>query len=103
MMFPYVAAGPLAPKPDEDSLVCIECFRYENNKIYVVKSEITKANLYLYISGTKQDIPRKRVWCEIYVADGNKIRLYKIIIAKITPARSEQWEFKDFDPNDFKG
>lgn len=72
--------------------VRIEAFRYYVGKIYVVKSEIIPTKKYSI--GHPIIATRKRVWLEIYVADGRKIILYKIINAKLIPAKPEVWEFE---------
>ena len=69
--------------------VCIEAFRFYCGAIYVLKSELLPPKKY---TETSMYVPsRKRIWLEIYVADGRKIILYKIINAKKTP---ERWEFE---------
>ena len=72
--------------------VCVEAFRYYNGRIYVVKSELMKAER--FIEASTYVPKRKRIWIEIYVSDGHKIILYKIINAKKTPAKPEEWEFE---------
>jgi hypothetical protein len=89
-------------KISKDGIVHIEGFQYKNNKIFVVKSEFTAADLFSHLYSTIQEIPRKRVWLEIYVAVGNRIVLCKIIVAEIIPAQPEAWKFNDFDKSNFK-
>ena len=94
--------GVMPVKLSKDSICHVETFQYKNNKIYVVKSEIMAASLFSPICSTLSDIPRRRVWLEIYVAISNRIVLCKIIMAKIIPAKAEDWVFKDFDKSDFE-
>lgn len=73
----------------------IEGFRLYSGAIFVVKSEIIAGGNY-WESSTRT--PRRvRVWMEIYVAKNNRIVLYKIIRAKLIPAKPEAWDFKEFD------
>ena len=72
--------------------ICVEGFRFYCGAIYVLKSELLPPRKYTEISTHAQ--PRKRIWLEIYVAEKNKIVLYKIINAKKIPAKPEEWEFE---------
>jgi len=72
--------------------ICVEAFRFCNGKIYVVRSEVVPGKF--YVEAGVRAPHRKRVWMEIYVADGRKIILYRIINAKKIPAKPEGWEFE---------
>jgi len=73
----------------------IEAFRLYNGAIFIVKSEVIPGENY-WESSTRT--PRRvRVWMEIYIAKDNRIVLYKIIRAKLIPAKPEMWDFKEFD------
>ena len=72
--------------------ICVEAFRLYSGKIYVVRSEVIPGQF--YFEGATRSPKRVRVWMEIYVADGRKIILYKIINAERIPATPEGWEFE---------
>ncbi|MDD5010185.1 MAG: hypothetical protein PHC68_17510 [Syntrophorhabdaceae bacterium] len=102
VLFLPAVGGITQTKTDPNNCVYkIEFFRYLAHKIYVVKSEYDRREYYNYISVGLVP-PRKRVWMEIYIGDKNGIRLFKIIMAKVIPAQSEQWFFEDFNINDLR-
>lgn len=69
----------------------LEAFGIYNGVIYVVWSEIISGHWYWDAGTWKPE--HKRVWVEIYKANGRYIILYKTIEVKIIPARAEGWEF----------
>jgi len=80
--------------------IVVEAFRFSDGNIYIVKSEIIPGGY--YYDGAIRRISHKRVWCEIYGAFGNRIKLYKIVMGTIIPAKPETWKFEDFDIQDFR-
>lgn len=83
----------------EECEVIIEAFRYYNGMIFVVKSEILLPKYYYYAKTIEPR--RKRVWMEVYISDGMKIILYKVVRAKIIPAKPESWDWEYYS-KDFK-
>jgi len=79
--------------PAANDNVIIEGFRLYHGMIFIIKSEMICGNDYW---DTSNGVPhRKRVWVEIYIAENNRIVLYKIISTHKVPATPEYWEFDD--------
>lgn len=101
LLFPGMALAP-AEGPQPNCVRILENFKYFNNKIFVMWSEVTQQEAFLFYSGLIKEMSHKRVWVEVYIAIGDRIHLHKIINGKITPATKEKWDFRDFNIGDYK-